>query len=143
MSRGLGRVEQRVLAELMAADAPVPAHRIIDRTVPPMPTRSDKVCVRRALASLKRKGFVERETRGWICAPLCRQAAAEAVRMSSAALEADYQHRRAERTAEACALAARTLERYAAEVARLAPTPERDAVAERFAALAKSLGRMA
>lgn len=100
MSHGLRRVEQRLLAELRVAEAPLPGHRIIDRMISPAPTHSDKVCVRQTLASLKRKRLVEREKRGWVYARVCRLAAVEAVRISSAVLEAGYQRRRSVRAGQ-------------------------------------------
>src|SRR5215472_14959907 len=67
MSRGLGRVERRVIEVLAGAADALPAHRIAWSVAGQSgPSPALEASVRRALAGLARKGYVERAGREWI-----------------------------------------------------------------------------
>jgi hypothetical protein len=138
MSRGLGRIERGVLAVLLETGEALPAHRIIERTVFEPVTRAEEVSVRRALASLHRKGLVERDGRKW---------GATDPRQGEDREPQDTERRAGpSAVAEERALLAKILGLLASAVARLSPAPdrfwaERDEIAGRLRELARTAAR--
>lgn len=131
MSRGLGRVERRVLDILAGAAGPLPALAIAGWVLPGAlrPTPAIEASVRRSLKTLARKGLVNRAGGEWIHPDVERRADRE---RAHAARKAEEAARGEEDAAQ---------QRSAAEAEELARARRADPAAAR-AVLVKTLGML-